>query len=373
MTIPEICKIHSQNLAHNLRLAKTDDEQMQYLSAALNALGEQVIPPMNQLFAKSGKECQELERARAAVLELTGVICGNFVRKCTDYSWGVAWFDKVSSVCQDPQIKIKLAFYTNQLKKRWNIAEPGGLAHNPRAKRVRTELSAKSPSATYLGIALFLGIVAYMFGQNDFTTQNQSAPISRPQAQSDLKQSVQAPLEKQPTQPVNVGGAYYTFTDKQGIVHMVNDLNKVPFEYRQAMKVDTSTTATVRTTPVTIVGDQVIVPVTITFRGRSASVRLLLDTGATVTTINEAVAAQLGLNPAEAKLVKTTVADGRSVDAYRIKTDAVAVAEHVMPNVDVSMLPNSGSKGCDGLLGMNYLKNFRYHVNFSKSVIEWGG
>jgi len=33
----------------------------------------------------------------------------------------------------------------------------------------------------------------------------------------------------------------------------------------------------------------------------------------------------------------------------------------------------SGSKLDEGLPGMNFLKNFRYYVNFDQQVIKWGG
>ena len=112
---------------------------------------------------------------------------------------------------------------------------------------------------------------------------------------------------------------------------------------------------------------------TITFRGHSITARLLLDTGATVTTISETLAAQLGIGPADVQSGRSTVADGRSVGSFNFKADSLAVAGHSLPGADMSILPGSGGKSHDGLLGMNYLKNFRYHVNFDRSVIEWGG
>ena len=114
-------------------------------------------------------------------------------------------------------------------------------------------------------------------------------------------------------------------------------------------------------------------PLTLTYQGRTLSTTGLLDTGATVTTISDAVAAQLGVGRADVQAGKSTVADGRLLDSYRFKADSLAVADRILPGADMSILPGSGSKGHDGLLGMNYLKNFRYHVNFDLSVIEWGG
>lgn len=181
------------------------------------------------------------------------------------------------------------------------------------------------------------------------------------------------PQQTPPVKPAIKTSTLYTFTDNQGVIHIVDVLEKVPQAYRRNMKVDTSSPSVAASTPVFINGNQVIVPVTITYRGRSVTARLLLDTGATVTTISEALAGGLGVSGGDVQPGKSTVADGRSVGSYSFKADSLSVGDHHVPNADTSILPGSGGKGYDGLLGMNYLKNFRYHVNFDRSVIEWGG
>lgn len=201
----------------------------------------------------------------------------------------------------------------------------------------------------------------------------QAESVQQSQTTRQETQAVQQPQEIPPEPPAMNLSALYTYTDKQNVVHMVDVLDKVPREYRRNMKVDVSGPPTAASTPVIINGNQVIVPVTITFRGRSITARLLLDTGATITTISEAVAAQLGVGAADVQSGNTTVADGRIIGSHIFKADSLAVASHSLPNADTSILPGSGGKGHDGLLGMNYLKNFRYHVNFDRSVIEWGG
>jgi len=52
---------------------------------------------------------------------------------------------------------------------------------------------------------------------------------------------------------------------------------------------------------------------------------------------------------------------------------ALRTGSRNLENIPISVLPGSGGERHDGLLGMNYLKNFRYHVDFARSVIEWGG
>lgn len=381
MTIPDICKHISQNLTHNLRLAKTDADRRQYLLLSLRVFGEQVIPPLNQFFALHKDGTPELASARTASLDLATLICGDMVRKSIDYRSAITSFEEVSDRCSEPQLKQKLVFYTNQLKKRWNVVEPGGLAHNPRAKKIRTAVRSQSPLANIVIIMLGIGFMLFVLIRIDLTElifpamnrAQQAETIPQSQVSSQVEKSILPSQESPPQLPAKPAGAFYSFADNQGIVHMVDDLDKVPLEYRKNMKVDSPASSPATSTPVIVIGNQVFVPVTVTFRGRSVETRLLLDTGASVTTISETLAAQLGIGAADVTAGNSKVADGRSIASYIFKADSLAVSNHSLSAADTSILPGSGGKGYEGLLGMNYLKNFRYHVNFDKSVIEWGG
>lgn len=372
MAISDICKLISQNLSHNLRLAATDDERRQYFTAALAAFGQQVVPPLSLLFTSQGEGSPEFESARTVALELATLICGGLVRSSKDYRSAINSLDECIDKCSEPQIRAKLVFYTNQLKKRWNIAEPGGLPHNPRAKKVRTEYVSRPAYGRYLGGVLILGVVCYLFSA---LLQPRDNPERAIQSQSEIPQTkaVQEVQRNQSQQAAAPAKAYYTFRDNQGVIHMVDDLDKVPLEFRSSMKVDKVTTTAVSSTPVTIKGNQVVVPVAILFRGRTVAVRLLLDTGASVTTISETVAQELGVSSADVKRLKTTVADGRKVDSYHFKAESLSVSDRALANAEITIIPGSGGKDYDGLLGMNYLKNHRYHVNFENRIIEWGG
>lgn len=168
-------------------------------------------------------------------------------------------------------------------------------------------------------------------------------------------------------------GDFYRYTDQEGIIHFVDDLDKVPPQNRQSMTVTRPSVPRSSVTPVAIKGNQVLVPVTLAFRGRSVNAQLLLDTGASVTTISERLASRLGIEGSDVRAGMATVADGRSVGSYLFVTDSLSVGSRSLPGVQASILSGSGGEGYDGLLGMNFLKNFRYHVDFSRSVIEWGG
>ena len=138
-------------------------------------------------------------------------------------------------------------------------------------------------------------------------------------------------------------------------------------------KVSRSTAAVgaVGATPVAIVGNTVLVPVTLSYRGNTVQARLILDTGASVTTISEELAAQLGVPKEETNSMSGVVADGRRVDARWFVADAVGVGPKSTGQLRTVILAGSGGAGYDGLLGMDFLRKFRYHVDFERQVIDW--
>ena len=98
---------------------------------------------------------------------------------------------------------------------------------------------------------------------------------------------------------------------------------------------------------------------------------LLLDTGASMTTISERFAAQLGVGSADSRPVVSTVADGRKLESRSFVADSLAVGPRKLSQLLTSIMPGSGMPDNDGLLGMDFLKNVRYHVDFGRNVIEW--
>ncbi len=126
-------------------------------------------------------------------------------------------------------------------------------------------------------------------------------------------------------------------------------------------------------TEATIEGNLVMAPVTITVGYRSVRVLLALDTGASVTTINSDVAQRLGAALDHAPSGKIQVVGGGMITAKAIRVDSVTIGPHSKRNMIVAVIDHNGpAVKFDGLLGMDFLRDLRYHVDFGSHVIKWG-
>lgn len=125
-------------------------------------------------------------------------------------------------------------------------------------------------------------------------------------------------------------------------------------------------------TKVRIRGNAVLVPVTISCGGREADVQLLLDTGASSTTLHAAVADRLAVDLDRAKKARVQVVGGEVLEARVIQVDRLTVGPHTRRNVRAVVVPYKGpASGYDGLLGMDVLRGLKYRVDFKKELLVW--
>jgi predicted aspartyl protease len=123
-------------------------------------------------------------------------------------------------------------------------------------------------------------------------------------------------------------------------------------------------------TKVTVKDNQVIVPVTLGYRGIELQVSLLLDTGASITTVNRDAVKKFQLvHPRKARLI---VPGGKTIDADLVQLSYIKVGPHKIANLHAGIIDqNGGSVEFQGLLGMNFLKEVIYTMDFQKQVITW--
>lgn len=176
-----------------------------------------------------------------------------------------------------------------------------------------------------------------------------------------IKKSI---INKKPDQII------YSWVDKNGVKHFSDTPPPDGLGNYETKKAVVSNTGGEITTSVIINGNRILVPVKLSYNGRLDSTWLQLDTGASTTVIHHPVANHL--NMSGSRWVKNTIADGSVIDSRQGRVDHILVGPYKIENFLVTIIDYKGRNALsEGLLGMNFLKNVDYKINFDRQTISW--
>lgn len=141
-------------------------------------------------------------------------------------------------------------------------------------------------------------------------------------------------------------------------------------EFRRKQKVrELEKTLAKMTTPVTIVGNQVLVPVNVVWRGHKANLKLLLDTGASMTVLHREGVGSLNIVSRDSSYAQ--VAGGGLIKTERVVFDRIEMGPYRIENKSTAVIENFGQQPFDGLLGMDLLGGSGYKIDFGQRKIIW--
>lgn len=151
---------------------------------------------------------------------------------------------------------------------------------------------------------------------------------------------------------------YIDMVLKESLDHQISEYNR-----QQERQAETATEVIVK-------GNQVLVPVVLGYRGKEIETFLLLDTGASMTTLYSEIADELDFD--QTKRSEIMVAGGNIIRTEIAKLTYLEVGPHRKENLHVGIIEHNGpSVQYRGLLGMDFLRNLAYRIDFKKQILEW--
>jgi hypothetical protein len=340
------CGALKERITAELQAARDPAQRGDIMIAALYEMSRTVLPVLGA--PKSGPEYLA---AQTAVLELISFIAINLIRNCAPHSRGVAVLAEIGEGCHDPVLRKKFSTYSQEL-----------LAKSRTEQTTRERSGGGRRCPWFLGAGAATALTLYLV----WPVPRPGQPVTAELPEASLTKSGETPLAYHaaapPPEPVPEGTAPGHVRERAAAT--------TPVLPQAADAKSASPGAMI--TRVRIANNQVLVPVTLRNGEEAIRVELVLDTGATRTSIHEGLIGRLKIDLRQAKLLQSEVADGRLIRSRSAAIDAMTVGPFTMSSPELNLISYQGSEGThDGLLGMDFLAKHRYQIDMEHEQIRW--
>lgn len=163
------------------------------------------------------------------------------------------------------------------------------------------------------------------------------------------------------------------WVDDQGVVHFTDSLKNIPEKFRSKV----TRLKTSRPAPAPIPDDKALVKfqkqgelmVVQALLNEKTAAKFVVDTGASYTTISQAMAKQLGLNPENASTVIPLQTANGVIKAPLVSVGSLEVGGFALKDLTVVVHDVFPDPNIAGLLGLNFLSQFHLGIDSKNGIL----
>jgi clan AA aspartic protease (TIGR02281 family) len=171
---------------------------------------------------------------------------------------------------------------------------------------------------------------------------------------------------------------YYRWIDQNGVVHFTDNLHNIPEKQRaSAARMQTKENprspeekpAVIGKASIPIEKHGQVVVIEATLNGKT-SAKFVVDTGASYTMISSAVARDLNIDVSQNQRTMPFQTANGLIQAPLTNLDSITVGGMEIKNLTAAVHDAVPDPNVSGLLGLNFLSNFRMDIDTQKGVLN---